>query len=96
MNKSKELLESFEMLKSACGLALADSNNSENNLAGLLSSQDLNADQKDIISRAIGSMRICNKLISDSLVTMEMLTEISTKVAELAQGFEGLTKEEIN
>ena len=95
MEKSKELLESFEMLKTACGVALADSNVSENNLAGLLSSQDLTADQKDVISRAIGSMRICNKLISDSLSTMGMLTEISSRVAELAQGMEELTKEEL-
>ena len=96
MEKSKELLESFEMLKTACGVALADSNVSENNLAGLLSSQDLTADQKDVISRAISSMRICNKVIKDSLVNMEMLIEISAKVSELAQGFSELNKDDIN
>ena len=95
MNKSKELLESFENVKLSCGVAIVDSNKCENKLAELLSSQDLTADQKDVISRAIGSMRICNKLISDSLSTMGMLTDISARVAELAQGMEELTKEEL-
>ena len=95
MNKSKELLESFENVKLSCGVAIVDSNKCENKLAELLSSQDLTADQKDVISRAISSMRICNKLISDSLSTMGMLTDISARVAELAQGMEELTKEEL-
>ena len=95
MEKSKELLESFEMLKTACGVALADSNVSENNLAGLLSSQDLTAEQKDIISKAISSMRITNKLITDCLGSMGMLTEITSRVSELTEGIQELTKEEL-
>lgn len=92
MEKSKELLDSFKMLETACGLALKDSEASENSLAELFYSQDLNAEQKSVITNAISSMRICNKLISDSLVTMGMLTEISSKMAELAEGMEELTK----
>ena len=95
MEKSKELLESFEMLKTACVAALADSQASENALAELFYSQELNTEQKSVITRAISSMRICNKLISDSLSTMGMLTDISARVAELAQGMEELTKEEL-
>lgn len=96
MEKSKELLESFEMLKTACVAALADSQASENSLAELFYSQDLNAEQKSVITNAVSSMRICNKVIKDSLVNMEMLIEISAKVSELAQGFSELNKDDIN
>lgn len=96
MEKSKELLESFEMLKAACSLALLDSEASENNLAELFHSQDLNAEQKSVLTKAISSMRICNKVIKDSLVNMEMLIDITAKVSELSQGFSELTKDDIN
>ena len=96
MEKSKELLESFEMLKTACVAALADSQASENSLAELFYSQELNTEQKSVITKAVSSMRTCNKVIKDSLVNMEMLIEISAKVSELAQGFSELNKDDIN
>jgi len=95
MNKSKELLESFENVKLSCGVAIVDSNKCENNLAELLSNQDLTAEQKDVISKAISSMRITNKLITDCLGSMGMLTEITSRVSELTEGIQELTKEEL-